>query len=91
WQATNARIVELEGQAAAMALESPDEQSAVAMENLGWSAASLRAALNADVSLRTDPALADRDDLFRFSAQTVQQRRMDLNTALLDPALRTRR
>jgi hypothetical protein len=82
WQATNARIVDLEGRAASLQLQSSDEETAAALDELGRAAGALRAALNADVSLRSDPAMADRDDLVVSSAQVVQMRRVDLDTAL---------
>ena len=90
WQATNARIVELEGRAATLQLEADSEESAAALANLGRAAGLLRAALDSDVSLRMDPKMAERSDLILASSQAVQQRRMDLNVALADPAVAMR-
>ena len=88
WQANGPRIVELEGWAAALAMESTEPATATALQNLGRATAGLRSALESDVALRTDPAMADRDDLVRSSALTVEQRRNDVNVALANPALR---
>lgn len=90
WQVTGARIVELEAWAASLAIEATTTESAMALREIGRTTAGLRTALESDVTLRTDPAMADRDDLVRASTQTVQQRRMDLDVALANPALRTR-
>ena len=90
WQATNARIIELESSAASMQQQAPNEETAIALDSVGRSAAGLRAALSSDVSLRTDPEMAGRDDLVRSSAQSVQQRRFDLDRALSTLALRSR-
>jgi hypothetical protein len=90
WQAINQRIVELEGQTSALELEAPDEETANALEDLGRTAAGLRAAMDTDVALRSDSSMAHRVDLLRSSAQTVQLRRTDLNTAISNPALRIR-
>lgn len=90
WQTTNSRIVELESRVASMQQQAPNEETAIALDGVGRSAASLRVALNSDVSLRTDPTMAGRDDLVRSSAQAVQQRRFDLDRALSNLALRSR-
>jgi hypothetical protein len=87
WQVNGSKIVELESWAAALAMESTDPATTIALQNLGQAATGLRSALDADVSLRIDPLMADRDDLVRSSALTVQQRRMDFDVALADPAL----
>ncbi len=90
WQVTGARIVELEGWAGSLAIESTEPARATALQDLGRAASGLRSALESDVSLRADPGMVDRDDLVRASAQTVQQRRMDLDVALANPALGAR-
>ncbi len=88
WQSTSPSIVELEGWAAGLAAGSSDPATAHALQNVQGATAGLRGALQSDVSLRTDPAMAGRQDLVQASAQTVQQRRADLDIALADPLLR---
>ncbi|MGI9615442.1 MAG: hypothetical protein ACR2QO_21195 [Acidimicrobiales bacterium] len=88
WQTTNAHIVQLEGMTSGMALEAETPELTAAYDDLGRASASLRAAIDSDVSLRADHTEAARNDLVLQSAQTVQQRRLDLNTALTNPYLR---
>jgi type II secretory pathway pseudopilin PulG len=88
WQTNNARIVQLEGMTSGMALEAETPELTSAYDDLGRASAGLRAAIESDVSLRADPTAVARDDLVLQSAQTVQQRRLDLNTALTNPYLR---
>ncbi len=91
WPPLNQRIIDLEGQTASLALEEPDENAASALGDLGRAAAALRAAMDADVALRSDSSAAHRVDILRSAAQTVQLRRTDLNSALSNPALRLQR
>lgn len=87
WQTTSARMVDLEGTASSMAVGAGDQETANAFNDLGRASAALRAAMESDVSLRSDPANPPRDDLVLQSSQMVQQRRQDLNVALSNPVL----
>jgi hypothetical protein len=89
WQSTSPAIIEMEGWAAGLAAGATDPAAAVALQNVQITTAALRGALQSDVSLRSDPSMADRHDLIQASAQTVQQRRAELDIALADPLLRS--
>lgn len=69
-------------------LETDSSELRTAFEDLGRASAGLRLALESDVSLRADPGNVTRNDLAAQSAQTVQQRRLELGSALSNHALR---
>ena len=88
WQTTNARMVELEGSASAMALEAERPEEATAFNDLGRASAGLRAAIESDVSLRSDPEIHPATISCSSRHRRSSSDRLDLNAALSNPVLR---
>ena len=84
WQATRSRCMDAEAQIAAAVAAESDLARRETLDDLGRACAALRVALEADVALRTDPVAPTRPDLVTLSTQTVQQRRSELQFALVD-------
>jgi len=87
WPTIASRMIELEARAEAIGSTTRSEPAAQAYRRVGLSIATLRAALDQDVGLRTDAEQSQRLDLVQASARTVELRRIDLASALQDPAL----
>ena len=87
WNGIREHAIDLESEIAVLARQVGNSRLSRVLVDLGQSVAALRGALDANVSLRVDPAALDHAELVQSSTHTVHQRRYQLDTTVAAVAM----